>query len=377
MHDVRSALMLLFVVAASACTREETIHSYRVPKSDVVYELNHVEGTKRPEKAAATRPERTLAAIVARADQGWFFKLTGAPEVVALQIEPFNQFVRSLRFDGVTPKWTLPASWKETPGSGMRFATLVIESGEKPLELSVISLPRGEESESAYLLANVNRWRGQLNLPHIAEAELNDELEKIDVTGAAVYVVDLEGTASDTGMGRPPFAGGLGPTPPAGPPARSLEGTQAAASAPATALTHISPEGWQALPVSGFRKAAFRVTEGDQKAEITVIDLEPAAGDLLANINRWRTQVGLSEQTQADLDKELKQVTVSNLPGQYVVLEGPGTAGKPQTILGVMVKRDARPWFIKLMGDAPLAAREKERFEAFVKSIKFGGGGSQ
>jgi hypothetical protein len=41
-----------------------------------------------------------------------------------------------------------------------------------------------------------------------------------------------------------------------------------------------------------------------------------------------------------------------------------------QAILGVMAAAGGRLWFIKLKGDHDLAAREKPRFEAFVKSLK-------
>jgi hypothetical protein len=120
------------------------------------------------------------------------------------------------------------------------------------------------------------------------------------------------------------------------------------------------------------RKAAFTVTEGEQSVLVTVIDLEAGAGDLLANVNRWRGQVGLGETTQAELDQQMQSLSVGGQKGHYVVLEGPGAAGEPQTILGVIVQHQGRPWFIKLTGDSALAAREKERFEAFAKSLTFG-----
>ena len=41
------------------------------------------------------------------------------------------------------------------------------------------------------------------------------------------------------------------------------------------------------------RQVAFEVRDGSKKAEITVIALAASAGDLLANVNRWREQVHL------------------------------------------------------------------------------------
>jgi hypothetical protein len=57
-------------------------------------------------------------------------------------------------------KWALPKGWTETPGSGMRYATLT-PPGAGKLEMSVVVLPGPAGGEPA----NVNRWRGQIGLP--------------------------------------------------------------------------------------------------------------------------------------------------------------------------------------------------------------------
>jgi hypothetical protein len=43
-------------------------------------------------------------------------------------------------------------------------------------------------------LANVNRWRGQLNLPMIAETDLPADAKAVDVMGGQATVVDFTGT---------------------------------------------------------------------------------------------------------------------------------------------------------------------------------------
>ena len=70
--------------------------------------------------------------------------------------------------------------------------------------------------------------------------------------------------------------------------------------------------------------------------------------------------------TQAELDKELKSITVDGNEGHLAEL-----VGEKQTILAVIVERAGSAWFFKLQGDIELAAAEKKRFEAFVKSVKF------
>ena len=52
-------------------------------------------------------------------------------------------------------------------------------------------------------------------------------------------------------------------------------------------------------------------------------------------------------------------------------LIGPQHATQPETILGVIAIEAGRVWVIKLKGDTELAAREKQNFESFVRSIRF------
>jgi len=62
--------------------------------------------------------------------------------------------------------WDLPKSWSESRGSGMRFATLK-PPVEGKIDVSVVTLPGLAGGE----LGNVNRWRNQIGLPPIDDAE--------------------------------------------------------------------------------------------------------------------------------------------------------------------------------------------------------------
>lgn len=364
------------IVAIAGCGPSESIHSYQVTKQELVEAANKVDppagalagphampGTA----AAAKEPKRTLGAIVVHDAQGWFFKLTGPVEAVGALAEPFRMFLESVKFEKQEPTWAMPEGWKQLPGSGFRFATIEIADA-KDLDFSVTTLPAGDVGETEYLLSNINRWRGQVNLSPITAAQLADESTKVSLAGHTATLVDLVGTGSAGGKGQPPFAGG----PAAGPviPPK-VAGPAVAASNKPAALRFDAPKGWSPGRVNDMRKAAFEVKDGEQKLDITVIDLEAAAGDLLANINRWRDQVKLPEIDAQQLAKDARPIEIDGITGHYVELVGPESGGKQQTILGVVVKVAGRPWFIKLMGDGKLAEREKARFEEFVKSIKF------
>jgi hypothetical protein len=90
----------------------------------------------------------------------------------------------------------LPEGWEQRPGSSPRFATLVIpgEKDDKPLEVSVITLPWKSMDEAGQVLANVNRWRGQISLEPLAADDLDDNVQRVKLADGEAILVDLHGT---------------------------------------------------------------------------------------------------------------------------------------------------------------------------------------
>jgi hypothetical protein len=341
------------------CGSQDSIRSYEVAKS------------------AAEPQDRMLGAIVPRGEQAWFFKLTVPKQVADELTEPFMSFVKSVQFDASgNPQWTLPSGWQQQPGNAMRFATLAIETPAGSKELSVTSLGMPEGDRSEYVLANVNRWRNQLGLSAVAASELKEATIQVEVAGETAWIVDMEGKLSSAGMGGAPFAGGgAGGAPFAGGgPTGSSPTAGSDTSRPATPrISYDTPEGWvkgqEVSSRGGFsipREAAFNVTDDDQQVEITVTRLPAQSPMRLANINRWRGQVGLEEADEATIASSIKPVTVAGQAAEWIEL--PGTE---QTILGVIATRGNESWFIKLQGNSGLAMKEKERFQQFVASLRF------
>jgi hypothetical protein len=83
-------------------------------------------------------------------------------------------------------KWALPKGWTETPGSGMRYATLTPPGGGKA-EMSVVVLPGPAGGEAA----NVNRWRGQIGLPPLEEDALAALRKAVPSKAGPVAVYDF------------------------------------------------------------------------------------------------------------------------------------------------------------------------------------------
>ena len=382
---IRPAGLLLFVLSGlvtSGCDKPQNISHYRVPKPRILLEENHVEQpeSSRPPASMQTVPVRMIAAIVPQKAKYWFFKVTGPVDAVEKQMEPFLAFIKSVRFsdDKGTPTWTLPKGWKQLPadsarGSGpiriKRFATIQLGSAAQPLTLAVTSLPAAQGDADQYVLLNVNRWRRQLGLSPLTQTTLyshntrTEEVRKIKAGNATVTLVNLIGrrAASKMPAGHPPFAG----------PGGSAGSGRSPQPAPRSAgvPTFKVPEGWQPGEVRGFRKAAFKVTDGSKQVEITLIDLPTS--DPTANFNRWRGQVGLKPTTPDAIRKQVKSIDIGRTKGLYIELVGPAGSSPRRTILGVIAIQGRTAWFIKLIGDSTLAQREKSRFESFVKSLRF------
>lgn|GEM_PF-6435799 len=209
------ALLLFFVGLASAgCDRVEPIGHYKTPKEDVIRRLT-ADGEK--ESTPQEPTDRIVAAIIPRGQRAWIFRLTGPVAAVGKQLDSFKQLVQSTRFETEeAPQWTLPEGWKQQPASGLRFATIEIPpDGAPPLDLSVSVLPGAENDFDSYVLANLNRWRGQLGLSPLPPLRLQDAIEELKGEGLTATLVDISGKKSDDGMSRGPMAPGA--RPPGGP----------------------------------------------------------------------------------------------------------------------------------------------------------------
>lgn len=89
-------------------------------------------------------------------------------------------------------RWTAPSGWKELAGGGMRVATFELPKTAGKAEVTVVALPGDVGGE----LANVNRWRGQLALPPITEAELPAARATVRTALGAMFVYDFTGSGA-------------------------------------------------------------------------------------------------------------------------------------------------------------------------------------
>lgn len=83
-------------------------------------------------------------------------------------------------------QWDLPKGWSALRAEGMRVATFK-PAVEGKVDISVIRLP----GEAGGELANVNRWRGQINLPPIDEPGRKKVRESIRAKAGEISLYDF------------------------------------------------------------------------------------------------------------------------------------------------------------------------------------------
>jgi hypothetical protein len=89
--------------------------------------------------------------------------------------------------------WTAPAQWQAKPVSSFRKGSFNITGdGGAVADLAITAFP----GDTGGLFANVNRWRGQVGLPPVAEAELEAGIQHLDVNGFHITIVDALGSVN-------------------------------------------------------------------------------------------------------------------------------------------------------------------------------------
>ena len=97
-------------------------------------------------------------------------------------------------------EWVTPTNWSETEPSQFSLINFEARHGDNTATISVTKL-----AKNAGLLNNVNRWRGQLGLEKIDQAELTETTRPFEVDGNSGTYVEMSGTRD----GRPAMTLGV------------------------------------------------------------------------------------------------------------------------------------------------------------------------
>jgi hypothetical protein len=347
--STRRSLAIVCGVAAAAtlgCQTPDEIQHYQVPREPRV---------------------RMLGAILPHGDRTWFIRMTGLDQELEGRKAEFRKFVESFRFDvkdGAPVVWAAPADWRNQevpPNKRMlgQYAAFRVgrQEGTGP-EVTVSQL--GRKGQAGSVSANVNRWRGQLGLPTLEEAELEKATQRVKIGDDVATLLDMTGRGPYLVV-RPAPGGPVGPHGGAGGPAPAEPG-----------VAYQMPDGWRKVPNRPLSLATFRVGEGKREAEVTATVLNEAAGGVPRAVADWREQVGLPRAADADLLKDVRTLDLGSVKASYVEVVGPERSGERLAVLGALVTRPGELLSFRMKGPADVVAAQRANFEAFLRSLRFG-----
>ncbi|MGO8930761.1 MAG: hypothetical protein ACLQU3_28210 [Limisphaerales bacterium] len=356
-----------------------------------------------------------LAALVG-CDRGQVQEYRVAKEQTQMQAPPAAMPPGHPDTSGSAPpalQYKLPAEWQEVAPGQMRAASFRVPGKDgKQADVSVIPLPGLAGSD----LDNVNRWRGQVGLPGVSEAELATLAQPVEIAGQSAKLYEQAGANPGSGEKsrilaaitrragvawffkmtgedglvaeqKPAFieflksvtfpaASAQAQLPPSHPPiggGSMVTPAGAAASSGQAKPNWEVPSGWKEIPGGQFLVAKFALAgDGNAQANVNVSMSSGDGGGMLANVNRWRTQLSLGPEAEVDLSKELQSLDLPGGKATLVDISGQDArTGQKARLLAVVVPRSGDTWFYKLMGDAQIVEREKEAFMKFVQTVKY------
>jgi hypothetical protein len=345
------------------CNRDDT-KVYQVPKEDA---------------APPTQPEPTATPEAAQPDMG-------SPTDTGVSPPPL--------------KYQLPDGWQEKPVTDMRVASFSAPGPEgQSADVSVIPLPVvGRDMEL------INMWRSRVQLPATNDPDAVQQFEPVTIGAEQGRLFEFVSAQPVMGKGRQrlmvamltrgtmswffkmtgedqcvtsqkghfinflksvSFAENMPPQT-ADTPAPSTDNGSADS-------IWSTPPGWQAMPPAQFLLAEYSIAGANgAKGEVNVAEMSGEGGGLLANVNRWRGQLGLGPVGENDLPQLTQALDVPG--GTATTVDFAGTdakTGSPTRLVGAMVSQNGRTWFYKLMGDAPIVAQQKDTFTKFIQSANY------
>lgn len=156
----RFVLLSIVSLALLAGCRESKVSSYRIPK----------------EKGADLPPAAATSTTPGQPAPGADMASTAVPTA-----------------NGSDLTWTAPADWKPKPPGAMRKGSFAV-TGENgaTADLSITAFPGDVGGE----LANLNRWRGQIQLGPLQPADLAAATSRSERNGLTFIVVDFANTSA-------------------------------------------------------------------------------------------------------------------------------------------------------------------------------------
>jgi hypothetical protein len=129
------------------------------------------------------------------------------------------------------------------------------------------------------------------------------------------------------------------------------------------------PDNWKEVPPTSMLIARFEIGGGGEQAEVTVSSFPGDVGGLVANINRWRGQIGLGGLDDAAATQLAQSIDAADGPATLVDMTGKRD-GKEVRLVGIIIPKGTHTWFYKMVGEASVAGREKDALIKFATGAR-------
>ena len=143
---------------------------------------------------------------------------------------------------------------------------------------------------------------------------------------------------------------------------------------PAPTSNGAVPPNWEPQPLSQMRQASFLV-HGDNGAlaDISLVSLGAAAGNVLDNVNRWLGQLAESPITADKLATLIQKLHTPSGDVDIIDITGQpenGDASKDGRIVAAIAPDEGKTSFYKMRGNADLVGIEKANFLKWISAIR-------
>jgi hypothetical protein len=134
---------------------------------------------------------------------------------------------------------------------------------------------------------------------------------------------------------------------------------------PATTLTWELPAGWTQAVAGGMRYATLKRTGSE--VDVSVVVLPGTAGGELANVNRWRGQLGVAPLT--DATAKAARSLVQTKTGPFALYDFQSDGSKPSRMIAARAVFEGNSWFFKMLGEPGAVGTARKVFIQVVESL--------
>jgi hypothetical protein len=397
----------------SGCWSELKERSYDAPK----IESEFVKGREpRPPRPAAPmmgasriplQDRRILGAIIPDGGDVYFVKATDRVSQLTEAEGSFRSVVELFAIDTTSgsPKIELPPKWSlknlDNANAGIGLAEMIAEfnfeasGGPIRFTISKYNRPSDQSAWDEYLLNQINRWRGQLEMTPITIPELQKELPTIPRQGASLPAILFDAKGSDANAAQPrpataatqPFSAATQPfsaaTPssapnappnnPSGEPTVSIPSPPASSSA--LKLVYEKPEHWELQPPRLYREATFKFTNETKEGEVTIAT---AIDSPVQNAGMWIGQLTQSndpatiEPLAIKAVEEAETLQVGSRAGKlYSIRASDQPDARSLMVVSLPLDTTGRSLFVKLNCELRTMEQEKATFLGFVDTLRW------